>query len=163
MASNSLRSPRPATRNAQAASGPSIFGSKMNVVPSTTVSLPLPPAQPRPPANLVATEDVGNVRQFLFRLNGTLKRSLGEQTREAIVTVTPQEMHYLVHAIARQRGRYLAGVLEAGTAARGMPTSAEVAQIRHAREAYEELRFGFEALKLALESGEIDFEASGSN
>jgi hypothetical protein len=135
----------------------------MNVVPTSAAPRLLPAPVPRPPAAPLPAESVGNVRQFLFRLNGTLKQSLSEQTREAVVTVTPQEMLNLVQAIARQRGRYLAGVLEAGTAARGMPTSAEVTQIRHSREAYEELRFGFEALKFALESGEIAFELNDAN
>jgi hypothetical protein len=125
-----------------------------------------PQAEPvqRPGRAIVPPPDTGgNMRQFLFQLNGTLKQSLHEQTREAVVAVTPKEMLRLVHAIARQRGRYLASVLEAGGANGGVVSAAELAHLRRARETYDELRFGFEALKIALESGEISLESSDRN
>jgi len=97
-----------------------------------------------------------NVRQYLYHLNAGIKNMTRAAARGAVVGVTPIEVERIGRAVARLRGRYLAQVVDIGGVNRQQPVSeGEIAQLRRAREWYEEAAAGLEALKAAIEAGEV--------
>jgi hypothetical protein len=75
-----------------------------------------------------------------------------------VVGVTSKEMLRVARLVARLRGRYLAQLLELGAADRSALTDAEIAELRRARERFDEMDRGFTDLKAAIESGEIELD-----
>jgi hypothetical protein len=114
-----------------------------------------------PPPLRQATAGAGpaaapNVRQYLYHLNAGIKDMTRVEARGAVVGVTPIEVERIGRAVARLRGRYLAQVVDIGGVNRQQPVSeGEIAQLRRAREWYEEAAAGLEALKAAIEAGEV--------
>ncbi|HLB80556.1 MAG TPA: hypothetical protein VJJ77_08630 [Dongiaceae bacterium] len=105
-----------------------------------------------------------NVRQYLCHLNAAIKDMTRAETRGAVVGVTPIEVERIGRAVARLRGRYLARVVDIGGANRQQPVSeGEIAQLRRAREWYEEAAAGLEALKTAIEAGEAALDGVRSD
>ncbi len=99
-----------------------------------------------------------NARQYLLHLTADTRRVSEQEVRSAVVAVTPTEVERVARAVAKLRGRYLAQIVDAGTAKQGAPSRGEVEQLRHARESYEELESGFATLRAAIEAGEIPLE-----
>lgn len=99
-----------------------------------------------------------NARQYLFHLTADARRVSEQEVRSAVVAVTPTEVERVARAVAKLRGRYLAQIVDAGTAKQGAPGRGEVEQLRQARENYEELESGFATLRAAIEAGEIPLE-----
>jgi hypothetical protein len=97
----------------------------------------------------------GNLRQYLFQLDATARDATTSQTRGLLTDVTGAEVEHLAQAVARLRVRYLATALDVGNAARGLPTASEAAQLRQARETYEELNAAFAAIRGAIENGDV--------
>jgi hypothetical protein len=99
-----------------------------------------------------------NVRQYLLHLASDSRRLSEAEVRNAVVGVTPTEVERVARAVAKLRGRYLAQVVDAGAAAQGPLTRGEIDQLRLARENFEEMEAGFNALRRAIEAGEIPLE-----
>ena len=65
--------------------------------------------------------------------------------------------------IARLRARYLETVFRCASDDKGEPLDpSEITQLRTHREAYEEAKMAFEALRYAIERGYVDLAADGS-
>lgn len=65
-------------------------------------------------------------------------------------------------AIARLRARYLEAAFRAAETDKGEPLDqSEVNQLRTHREAYEEAKLAFEALRYAIEQGYVDVKLTG--
>lgn len=136
---------------------PSLFRRKME----SAGMLPAVPAAQSDPA-IASRHKVlpanPNVRQYLLHLATDARRHAESEVRNAVVGVTPTEVERVARAVAKLRGRYLAQVVDAGAAAQGPLTRGEIDQLRLARENYEELETGFNALRQAIEAGEIPLE-----
>jgi len=130
---------------------PSLFGQRMAAEPAPQAREPVP-ARPKP---VLAPVPRGNLRQYLFQLDATARDATTSQTRGLLTDVTGAEVEHLAQAVARLRVRYLATALDVGNAARGLPTAAEAAQLRQARETYEELNAAFAAIRGAIENGDV--------
>ncbi|WP_162912909.1 hypothetical protein [Rhodospirillaceae bacterium SYSU D60014] len=106
----------------------------------------------------IANSPSPNVRQFLCYVQSDLRALTRTETVNAVIAVTPSEVERVARAVAKMRGRYLAQVLDLGHADRPPLTEADVAQLRRAREWYEEVERGFTALRSAIETGELPLE-----
>ncbi len=132
---------------------PSLFGRRMAAAPSDR-GHEAPPSSADVPAP-------ANARQYLFQLNAAAQHMARYRAREALAGVHAGEIEQVVRAVARLRARYLAGILDLGAISRGLPTGAEVAQLRQTRESYDEMTAGLDALKSAIDSGEVTMEGLG--
>jgi hypothetical protein len=99
-----------------------------------------------------------STRQYLYQLNVESKALTRSEALEAVVGVTGDEVRRVARVLARLRGRYLARIIDLGTAERKTLTDGEIVELRRAREQYEELEHGFNELKAAIEAGDIDLE-----
>ena len=99
-----------------------------------------------------------SARQYLYQLNLESKALTRAEALEAVVGVTGDEVRRVARVLARLRGRYLARIIDLGTAERKTLTEGEIIELRRAREQYEELEHGFAELKAAIEAGDIDLE-----
>jgi hypothetical protein len=99
-----------------------------------------------------------SARQYLYQLNLESKALTRAEALEAVVGVTGDEVRRVARVLARLRGRYLARIIDLGTAERKALTEGEIVELRRAREQYEELEHGFAELKAAIEAGDIDVE-----
>ncbi|MBX6320669.1 MAG: hypothetical protein IRY94_02470 [Rhodospirillaceae bacterium] len=104
-----------------------------------------------------------SARQYLYQLNLEARALTRAEALEAVVGVTGDEVRRVARVLARLRGRYLARVIDLGTAERKTLTEVEYTDLRRAREQYEELEHGFTQLKAAIEAGEIDLEGMRSD
>jgi hypothetical protein len=119
-----------------------------------------PPLEARPTtkAKRVETKGTPTVRQYLLHLNADTKALTRDEAANAVIKATPAEMQRLAASVAKLRGRYLARVIDLGSAERTTITESEAIQLRRARELYEEVNRGFAELKGAIEGGEIPLE-----
>lgn len=99
-----------------------------------------------------------SARQYLYQLNLETKALTKAETLDVVVGVTSKEVLRIARLVARLRGRYLAQLLELGAAERTTLTDAEIAELRRARERFDEMDRGFADLKAAIESGEIELD-----
>lgn len=146
-----------ASVNGLGAAEPSLFRRKVESAGLTVV----PAANPQPHQESgrgYALPPSPSVRQYLFHLSTDARHITEAEVRNAVVGVTPIEIERVARTLAKLRGRYLAQVVDSGAGAQGPLTRGEVEQLRHAREAYQELETGFAALRAAIESGEIPLE-----
>lgn len=104
-------------------------------------------AQPAPAAP--------TVRQFLYQLIGDAKKLARREALNAVIDASPREIERLAWLVARLRGRYLAQIVDLGNNPDMLPGELEIAELRRARERYEEAERGFAAIKTALGEGEI--------
>lgn len=116
---------------------------------------------PAKPAAATASNVVRHpmsARQYLYQLNLDTKALTKAETLDVVVGVTSKEVLRVARLVARLRGRYLAQLLELGAIDRSALSDAEIAELRRARERYEEMEHGFADLKAAIESGEIELD-----
>jgi hypothetical protein len=99
-----------------------------------------------------------SARQYLYQLNLETRALTKAETLDVVVGVTSKEVLRVARLVARLRGRYLAQLLELGAADRTALTDAEIAELRRARERFDEMDRGFADLKAAIESGEIELD-----
>jgi hypothetical protein len=99
-----------------------------------------------------------SARQYLYQLNLETKALTKAETLDVVVGVTSKEVLRVARLVARLRGRYLAQLLELGAIDRNALTDAEIAELRRARERFDEMDRGFGDLKAAIESGEIELD-----
>jgi hypothetical protein len=95
--------------------------------------------------------------QYLRELDGFSRGQSKAEIAKAVLTVTATEIESAIHLSARLRGRYLARVLDAAQAGSKRPFGeAESKELGRMREMSEEMQRGVEALKRAIESGDLN-------
>jgi hypothetical protein len=118
-------------------------------------------ARPDPRAKAAATVDPARAAvspvQYLRELDGFSRGQSKAEIAKAVLTVTATEIESAIHLSARLRGRYLARVLDAAQAGSKRPFGeAESKELARMREMSEEMQRGVEALKRAIESGDLN-------
>jgi hypothetical protein len=94
--------------------------------------------------------------QYLRELDGFARGQAKSEIAKAVLTVTATEVEAAINLSVRLRGRYLARILDAGQIAAKRPFGeTETKELAKMREMSEEMHKGVEALKRAIESGEL--------
>ncbi|MBM3547451.1 MAG: hypothetical protein FJX54_10885 [Alphaproteobacteria bacterium] len=115
-----------------------------------------PKAEPKP-ATVDPTRHAVNPVQYLRELDGFARSQAKAEIAKAVMTVTATEVEAAINLSARLRGRYLARILDASQIATKRPFGeAETKELTKMREMSEEMARGIEALKRAIESGELN-------
>ena len=105
------------------------------------------------------------LRRLQRQLNHEVEHSIREANREVIHARIPEldrdRFLKLATVVARLRADYLSAALElVGAESEGVPDAAAIAQLRERRQAFEEARDAFDALKHAVERGYLDLGAA---
>ena len=94
--------------------------------------------------------------QYLRELEGFQRQQFQNEIANTVMTVTAVEVEQAIKLAARLRGRYLAKVLDAGAPNNKRPFGdLETKELARSREMAEEMQRGIEALRRAIESGEL--------
>ena len=101
-------------------------------------------AAPRIPAELT-------VQQYLRHLDDTLRDESKSGVMSLLVSVSREEMHGLIRASARAKGRYFASLLDVA-GAKSLPSARQCEELRRLREVSEELEEGVRQLRDAVEA-----------
>ncbi len=96
-----------------------------------------------------------NPNQFVRELDRFQANQNRFFAKTVLMDVTSEEIAKVTRLTAQVRGRYIAKLLEAGDAARGSLKQAELAELRHYRDSYQELCHGLDILKNAIGSEDI--------
>ena len=131
-----------------------------------------PPARPAParPANVSVARNVHrrdasliersipSVGQYLYHLSHDLKSYTRAETVNAVIGARPAEIQRVAKVAAKLKGRYLALVIDLGTAERGPVGEADMRELERARRMSEEAEAGLSALRAAIENGDLDLD-----
>jgi len=96
-----------------------------------------------------------NPQQYARELDRYMTQQNRQLTQETVMEVGAGELEGVAQMAAKARGRYFAKLLDAGAPRHGFLQEAEVAELRFYREMYEEMTRGFEAMRDAIEAGDI--------
>lgn len=100
-----------------------------------------------------------NQKRFLNEIEQGIRIANREIIHKRIQTLSKNTVLSFAVAIARLRARYLEASFRAAEKDKGEPLDeSEVTQLRGFREAYEEAKLAFEALRYAIEQGYVDVE-----
>ncbi|MCW8915588.1 MAG: hypothetical protein OQK24_07010 [Magnetovibrio sp.] len=100
-----------------------------------------------------------NQKRFLNDIEQGIRIANREIIDKRIPVVTRDTVLSFAVAIARLRARYLEAAFRAADSDRGEPLDqSEVAQLRKHREAYEECKAAFGAMRYAIEQGYVAVE-----
>jgi hypothetical protein len=115
-----------------------------------------PKAEPKQPS-VDPTRHAVSPAQYLRELDGFSRGQARNEIAKAVMTVTPTEIESAINLAARLRGRYLARVLDASQSSTKRPFGdAETKELARMREMADEMAKGVEALKRAIEAGELN-------
>ena len=102
-----------------------------------------------------------NQKRFLNEIEQGIRIANREIIHAHISALDKDTVLAFAVAIARLRARYLEAAFRAAGSDKGQPLDqSQVTQLRNHREAYEETRTAFEALRYAIEQGYVDVEMS---
>ncbi|HEY9080827.1 hypothetical protein [Magnetovibrio sp.] len=102
-----------------------------------------------------------NQKRFLNEIEQGIRIANREIIHKRIPTLSKDTVLSFAVAIARLRTRYLEASFRAADADHGEAlTPDEIEELRMHREAYEETKKAFEALRYAIEQGYVDVEMS---
>lgn len=159
---NSSQPPRPtmAPRDAAlpGAAPPSIPPRVQATLKAAARTIPVgtPRVEPKP-ATVDPSRHAVSPAQYLRELDGFARGQAKAEIAKAVMTVTATEVEAAINLSARLRGRYLARVLDASQIATKRPFGeAETKELAKMREMSDEMQKGIEALKRAIESGELN-------
>jgi hypothetical protein len=94
--------------------------------------------------------------QYLRELDTFQRQQFQSEIANTVMTVTAAEVEAAIRLAARLRGRYLAKVLDAGAPANKRPFGdLETKELTRSREMAEEMQRGVDALRSAIETGEL--------
>lgn len=100
-----------------------------------------------------------NQKRFLNEIEQGIRIANREIIHAHISALDKDTVLAFAVAIARLRARYLEAAFRAAGSDKGQPLDqSQVTQLRTHREAYEEARTAFEALRYAIEQGYVDVE-----
>jgi hypothetical protein len=154
---NSSHPPRPQAQPAPAA--PPVISPRAQAT-LRAAARPVPVGAPRPepkPAAVDPSRQAVNPVQYLRELDGFARSQAKAEIAKAVMTVTATEVEAAINLSARLRGRYLARILDAAQTATKRPFGeTETKELTKMREMSEEMARGVEALKRAIESGELN-------
>lgn len=129
------------------------FDQRQQTVPMAPRLAPVSPARP---ANLDRV--VPSVGQYLYHLSHDLKSFTRAETLNAVMGAKPAEIQRVAKIAAKLKGRYLAMVVDLGSAERGPVGELELRALERARFMYQEAQAGLEALRSAIESGDLELD-----
>ncbi|MEO9901603.1 hypothetical protein [Nisaea sp.] len=96
-----------------------------------------------------------NPQQYARELDRYRNEQNRHLTQETVMEVASGELEGIAQMAAKARGRYFAKLLDAGAPRHGFLQEAEITELKFYREMYEELSQGFEAMRDAIEAGDI--------
>jgi hypothetical protein len=99
--------------------------------------------------------DALNAKQYVRELDRFAESEGRKIAQDTLVDVQGAEIEGLARLAAAVRGRYLAKLLDLGGAGRPSMRVAEMQELKHYREMYEEISLGLDALKAAIEVGDV--------
>jgi len=121
------------------------------------VAVGTPKVELKPAAAVDPSRQAVNPVQYLRELDGFARSQAKAEIAKAVMTVAATEVEAAINLSARLRGRYLARVLDASQAATKRPFGeTEAKELAKMREMSEEMARGVDALKRAIESGELN-------
>jgi hypothetical protein len=151
-------SPRPPAANPEAAKAPP----KVDELPRAAVRrerLANVLSQAPKPAPRAAVIDPSKLPvstpQYLRELDSFSRTHARDEISKAVLNVAPSEVEASILMAARLRGRYLARVLDATQPSKRGFGEAEAKELAKLREMAEEAQRGVEALRKAIESGDL--------
>ncbi len=101
-------------------------------------------------------------KRFLGEIEQGIRFANREIIHKHIPTLRKDDILAFAVAVGRLRGRYLEAALKLGAGERGeAPDQSEINEIRARREAFDEARDGFEALRDAIEKGYVTVDTKG--
>ncbi len=109
----------------------------------------------RPPVSVDPARQAVSTPQYLRELDSFQRTQFQTEIANTVMTVTAAEVESTIRLAARLRGRYLAKVLDAGGANKRPFGDLETKELARTREMSEEMQRGIEALRRAIESGEL--------
>ncbi|WP_323794987.1 hypothetical protein [Nisaea sp.] len=96
-----------------------------------------------------------NPQQYARELDRYRNEQNRHLTQETVMEVASGELEGIAQMAAKARGRYFAKLLDAGAPRQGFLQEAEITELKFYREMYEEMTQGFEAMRDAIEAGDI--------
>lgn len=99
-----------------------------------------------------------NVGQYLHHLQHDIRSYVRAETLNAVIGTTPAEIQRVARILAKLKGRYLAQLVDLGTAANGPIGEPEIRDLRRAREMYEEVEAGLNILREAIDAGDLELD-----
>lgn len=101
-------------------------------------------------------------KRFLSEIEQGIRFANREIIHKLITPLHKDDILAFAVAVGRLRGRYLEAALKLASGERGdAPDQSEIKEIRSRREAFEETRNAFEALRDAIEKGYVIVESVG--
>lgn len=128
-----------------------------NVTP-LKVSAAQAAARPAIPQRAKVFENVPSVGQYLYHLTTDIRAFTRAETEHAVHACTPVEVQRVARLLAKLKGRYLAQIVDLGSHKRGPIGEMDIADIRRSREMAEEVELGLEALRRAIENGDLPLD-----
>jgi hypothetical protein len=101
---------------------------------------------------------VPSVGQYLYHLSHDLKSFTRAETLNAVIGAKPAEIQRVAKLAAKLKGRYLAMVVDLGATERSPIGEAEMRALERARFMADEAQAGLEALRAAIESGDLELD-----
>ncbi|MBI1778921.1 MAG: hypothetical protein HYR63_26585 [Proteobacteria bacterium] len=101
------------------------------------------------------TRQAVSAPQYLRELESFQRLQFQGEIGKTVMTVTPAEVEAAIRLAARLKGRYLAKVLDSGATNKRPFGDLETKELARTREMSEEMQRGIEALRKAIESGEL--------
>ncbi len=114
--------------------------------------------RPAPAKADLVERAIPSVGQYLYHLSHDLKSFTRAETINAVIGAKPAEIQRVVQVAAKLKGRYLALVIDLGGAHRGPVGESDMRELERARCMYEEAEAGLSALRLAIESGDLELD-----
>ena len=96
-----------------------------------------------------------NPQQYARELDRYRNEQNRHLTQETVMAVGSGELEGIAQMAAKARGRYFAKLLDAGAPRQGFLQEAEISELKFYREMHEEMTKGFEAMRDAIEAGDI--------
>lgn len=114
--------------------------------------------RPAVPQRAKVFENVPSVGQYLYHLNTDIRAFTRAETEHAVHTCTPVEVQRVARLLAKLKGRYLAQIVDLGSSKRAPIGEVDIADIRRSREMAEEVELGLQALRQAIEKGDLSLD-----
>jgi hypothetical protein len=124
-------------------------------VPGAATTAAPAPGRPALPQRAKVFENVPSVGQYLYHLNTDIRAFTRAETEHAVQSCTPVEVQRVARLLAKLKGRYLAQIVDLGSSKRAPIAEMDIADIRRSREMAEEVELGLQALRHAIESGDL--------
>jgi hypothetical protein len=140
------------------ATEPDLSGPAMLKAKSAPINPDRPAIGQTPAQRAKVFANAPSIGQYLFHLSSDIKAATRSETQGAVLHCSPVEVQRIGRLLAKHRGRYLAQLVDLGAINRGPIGEAEIVNLRRAREMAEEIERGFDALRNAIENGDLTLD-----